>query len=123
MRPRLLVGAIPALRTCWTPREVSLTGGNVVMAQAMASSSAMAKTGRSASAVRREVADVIVLADTAKDPPMAAIAVQTSAAPPRLLTERERMPPVAAADMNRATLKQRRHPRASAVGRGIAIVH
>jgi len=48
-RPRLCVGAIPALRSCRTRRGDSRSGGMVVMAQAMTSSSASAKTGRSAS--------------------------------------------------------------------------
>ena len=83
MRPRLLAGAIPALRSWRTCRGGRRSGGKVVMAQAMTSSSAMAKTGRSASAARRAVVEATACAVMPRDPAMAVMDVQTLAAPPR----------------------------------------
>src|SRR5215469_4080918 len=82
-RPRLAVGATPARRGSRTPRKVRVSGGMVVMVHAMASSSVMANTGRSAAAARRDDVAAIVCTEAPSAPTMQAIDVQTLPAPPR----------------------------------------
>src|SRR5690348_15784484 len=83
MRPRLLAGAIPALRSWRTCRGGRRSGGKVVMAQAITSSSAAEKMGRSASAAKRVVVEATACAAVPREPATAAMDVQTLTAPPR----------------------------------------